>query len=368
MSLQRGSFGIEFDENTGFPYQRLWWAVLLIPLGALILVFGRGCASKPAPLPDDGSGSDVRFTAPQPAEATRRRPSLLTHYFQSRTNAESRAAVKRAEKVQAEAESAAGLASQPDPASLASLKVRSHEVKRLLSEAATCEAADDLVGTRQALRRVLVMKEAEEIRAFIERRLGAINTTLLFGDRPMPEKARHAVVAGDRISKLAKKYGCTQEFLLRANGIERPEQLRVGRDIWALAQPVFELTVLKRSGTAVLTLNGRFFKRYAVGVGKLAEAPTGTFAVQNRVREPVYVTAEHGEIPFGNPDNILGTCQLTLAPLEGSAPAPGLSLHGTWDESSLGRISGPGRLRFRNADIDELYVLLGSGTVVNVAN
>lgn len=364
MSLQRGSFGIEYDESTGFRYQRLWWAVLLIPLVALILVFGRSCSSKPVPLPDDGSASDVRFSTPQPESAARHRPSLLKHFFQSRAAAESRAAEKKTEK----AEEKADAKSQTGLATLADIKVQSQVVKSLLSKAEKCEAADDWVGLRQVLRVVLVMREAEEIRGFVERRIGALNTALVFGDRPMPEKARHAVVSGDRISKLAKKYDCTQEFLLKANGIEKPEQLRAGRDIWVLDRPVFELIVLKKSGTAVLTLNGRFFKRYAVGVGKQSESAVGTYAVRSRVQEPVYMSPERGEIPFGNADNILGSCQLTLAP-EGETPsAPGLCLHGTRDESSLGRVSGPGYIRFRNADIEELFLLFPSGTVVNIAN
>jgi lipoprotein-anchoring transpeptidase ErfK/SrfK len=47
-------------------------------------------------------------------------------------------------------------------------------------------------------------------------------------------------------------------------------------------------------------------------------------------------------------------------------PARLLGLHDTWDVSSLGRASDTGRVRFRNADIEELCVLLRDGAAVAI--
>ncbi len=365
MSLQRGSYGIEFDERHGFPVQKLWWAAAWVPLAALGFVFVRGCSGdKPASAATEDPALAARFDAPE-VRADRERPSLFKHLFQ-RGEKQAPAAAAGTERAADEASPMAGWASSAAGKTPQDLKIQSPEVKRLLGQAAALEAEDDLVGARLLYRRLLVMKDAEEIRAFVERKIGEINITLLFSNRPSPEKARHRIVSGDLVSRLAKRYGSTQEYLLKANGIDKPSLLRIGREIWVLAKPAFELTVFKRGGTAVLTLNGQFFKRYAIGVGKPGESPNGTYVVQSRVRKPAYRSPGHGEVPYGNPANILGAAWIGLAPSGETPDAVGFGLHGTWNESSLGRPADEGRIRFRNADIEELCTLLPAGALVNV--
>jgi lipoprotein-anchoring transpeptidase ErfK/SrfK len=101
-------------------------------------------------------------------------------------------------------------------------------------------------------------------------------------------------------------------------------------------------------------------------VGKLAESPSGVYAVRSRTKKPVYQSPEHGEAEFGNPRNILGACWISLAATGETQEAEGLGLHGTWSESTLGRQVDAGRIRFSNADIEELYTLLPAGAVVNI--
>jgi lipoprotein-anchoring transpeptidase ErfK/SrfK len=72
-------------------------------------------------------------------------------------------------------------------------------------------------------------------------------------------------------------------------------------------------------------------------------------------------------VPHGSAKDALGTHWLSLSATDATPEAPGFGLHGTWNESSLGRPSDTGRIRFRNADIEELYALLPTGTLVNVA-
>lgn len=365
MSLQRGSFGIEFDERQGFPIQKLWWGVVLIPLVALGFIFVRGCSGEKASsaLVEDPAQA-ARFDAPE-VKANRERPSLLKHFFRLGGKAVASPQEKSGSSERALPHSdgwmSSGTAKSPQD-----VKIQSHEVKGLVGQAAAKEAEDDLVGARLLYRRLLIMKDAEEIRPFVERKIGEINTTLLFSDRPSPEKARYKIAAGDLVSKLAKRYGDTQDYLLKANGIDKPESLRIGREIWVLAKPVFELTVFKKGGTAVLTLNGQFFKRYPIGVGRPGESPNGVYTVQSRVKKPVYRSTEHGEVPYGNPRNILGAAWIGLAATGETPDAVGFGLHGTWNESSLGRPADEGRIRFRNADIEELAALLPGGSVVNV--
>ncbi len=368
MSLQRGNFGIEFDERPGFPYRRLLWTAALIPLAAVALVLTRGCAPEGEGTAENNDPlTAARFDAPE-VRVHRERPSFLQHLFRRRAETGAPAAAAGGGQGDAGEARGAGWHAAGGARQTPGAKALPAEVRRLLELAAAREADGDLAAAREALRKALVRGDAQELRPFVERKLGAVNVALLFTDRPAAEKARHRIAPGDLVGKLARRYGCTQEYLLKANGIDRPEALRVGREVWVLTRPVFELTVLKRDSSAVLTLNGRFFKRYPIGVGRPGESPNGEYVVRDRVWRPAYRAPGVGEVPSGHPNNILGAAWLGLAAAEGTPVAPGFGLHGTANESSLGRPSEEGRLRFGNADIEELFTLLPSGSRVNVAD
>lgn len=365
MPLQRGSYGIEYDDRPGFSYQKLYWAFLLIPVVALMVLLFRGCqrdAVRP-PLAEE-STQQSRQQASE-LKAARVRPSIFKHFAQTWLNSHT-SDKSKAQSVEAKPKEK-WLVSVP-AALVPTLEKQPSEVKRLLQQVAECEAADDLVGARLIYRQLLIRKDAEEIRGFLERKIGDLNTTLLFSDRPMPEKTKHLIEAGDLITKLTKKYGDTQEFLLQANGIEKPELLRIGRGLWVLDNPVFELTVFKKGGSAVLTLDGRFFKRYVIGVGPAEASPKGTYRVSGRIKNADYSVSGQDDTEEEKAKKSQGTCWLTLAATDETPEVKRFGLHGTWNESSLGRPSDAGYIRFRNADIEELYVLLPLGSLVNIAD
>ena len=358
MSLQRGSFGIEFDERQGFQYQKLWWSVALIPVVALIVLYFRGCGGDAARTTFSDDPMQQSRQEASELKAERERPSVLKHFLQTwwKAPAEEK---REAEALVVAPEPKKGWMASVPPNVLSTVQKQSAEVKRLLEQVAVCETADDLVAERQLFRQLLIRKEAEEIRAFVERKIGEINTMLLFSDRAMPEKVKHRVEAGDLIAKLTKKYGNTQDYLLKANGIEKPALLRIGREIWVMKNPVFELTVFKKGGSAVLTLNGLFFKRYPISVGKATDSPNGTYAVRSRAKKPVYTNTERD-------NSTQDVSWISLAATGETPDVSGFGLHGTWNESALGRQVDAGRIRFSNTDIEELYVLLPVGSLVNV--
>ena len=369
MSLQRGSYGIEYDERQSSSVRKFWLLVALIPVAALAFLFVRGCGDEhpDALLADNGIGSNRRYAAVPEVKAVRARPSLVKHFWTSWWSSPERTQETASAAPVPPGKESGWRGSKAAPPSGPAAKVQSPEVKQLLDQSAAREAEDDRVGARLILQQVLVRRDADDVRAFAERKIGSLNTALVFSDAPMPEKLKHRVAAGDLISKLAKQYGCTQEYILKVNGIEKPELLRIGREIWVLKNPAFELIVFKRNNSAVLTLNNQFFKRYTIGTGKPESVPGGTYAIRGKVKKPVYQTADNGEVAFGNPQNVLGTRWIALAATGATPEAKGFGLHGTWNESTLGRQVDAGRVRFRNADIEELCTLLIDGTPVNIA-
>ncbi len=359
MSLQRGSYGIEYDERQSSSARKFWLLVVLIPFAAIVFFFFRGCGGE---RPDasgagDGMGPSRKYGMIPEVKAERERPSLVKHFLQGwRKKDATTGEAKSADR--AATEKAPGWhASKAAPPAEPATKVQSPEVKKLLDQSAAREAEDDRVGARLLLQQVLVRRDAEDVRAFVERKIGSLNIALAFSNFPMPEKIKHRVVAGDLISKIAQQYGCTQEYILKVNGIDRPELLRIGREIWVFKNPAFELIVFKRNNSAVLTLNNQFFKRYTVGVGKPENVPSGTYVIRGKVKKTAGATS----------DNALGTRWVSLAATGATPEAKGFGLHGTWNESTLGRQTDAGYVRFRNADIEELCTLLIDGTPVILA-
>ena len=363
MPLQRGSFGIEFDERQGFPYGKLWWAVLLIPVVALTALFFRGCrgGEAPTPFPDDPLTLERR-DAPGQKEPRAPRPSIFRHFAQTRGLASAGGGTKTQV---AAAEAKEDKAAAALDALVPSIQKQSPEVRQLLQQIVAREAEDDLVGARSLYRILLVRKDAEEIRTFVERKIGELGTALILSDRPSPEKVKCRIAEGDLIGKLTKKYGNTLDYVLKINGIEKPESLRIGRELWVLKNPVFELIVFKKSGSAVLTLNGLFFKRYSVKAGKPENVPSGVYAVSNRLKKPVDLTDE-GDESAAKTKTVPGRLWISLTAIGTTPEVRGLGLHGIWREQTLGRQVDAARLRFGNVDIIELYVLLPIGTVVNI--
>lgn len=280
MSFRRSMYGIEYDEQQNSSFRKLWVPVTLVLVVILPLLFFRGCGKADGAEEKAGEIGQTRYQVPE-VETKRERPSIFRHfmnYKKTDTSApESKApdAPVRSDKTDVKA--------APSPPPPAVVKMQSPEVKRLLEQVVQHESANDLISARQVLHQILLRKDAADVRDFCERKIGSINTALVFDDRPMPEKIKHRIASGDLIGKLSKRYGNTQAYLLKANGIDRPDRLRIGQELWVLQNPEFELTVQKKTSGAVLTLNGQFFKRYEIGLGQPPEADAGAYTVRSGV-------------------------------------------------------------------------------------
>jgi lipoprotein-anchoring transpeptidase ErfK/SrfK len=187
--------------------------------------------------------------------------------------------------------------------------------------------------------------------------LNEIDTQILFTATPAPEKIDYTIQPGDTLGKLAQKYGTTVELIRKANNISG-DKIRVG-DRLRVYQPKFAVEVSKTANTLTVTDNGKFFKRYPVGTGQFAKTPVGEFKITNRIENPPWYRSDGQVIPFGDPENILGTYWLGLN-------APGYGIHGTWETNSIGKQSSAGCIRLLNGDVGELYIMLPIGTPVTI--
>lgn len=239
------------------------------------------------------------------------------------------------------------------------------ELQRIETEVAALEKEDKLEEAREKLLAVLEDKRAlGNRRVRIEGRAGAINIRLALSRRPMQGKIRYTIKSGDSLSRIAARFNCPAEFIQEANRISNPSLIRPGDTLLVLEKPEFLIEVDKQANTLLLTLGGRFFKRYRVGTGQYDSTPVGTFIVRDKIIEPPWWHASGRVIPFGDPENILGTRWMALE-ASGDTPAVrGYGIHGTWEDSSIGKASSAGCIRMLNKEVEELYMFIPRGAPV----
>jgi len=197
------------------------------------------------------------------------------------------------------------------------------------------------------------------LRRRIEDLLGRVHIALAFSPAPMEEKIDYTIRPGDTLAGIAKAHGCTVQLLARGNGI-KGDVIRPG-DRLRILTGRFAVAVDKSDNELVVTLNDRFFKRYRVGTGKYERTPVGQFRITERIPQPTWWHPDGRVIPYGDKENVLGTHWLSL-------DVPGYGIHGTWEPQTIGRQESAGCIRLLNEDIEELFVLLPSGTPVTVAD
>jgi len=242
-------------------------------------------------------------------------------------------------------------------------------VQSLLSKAAATAARSEekpsaLAEARELYLRALQAAIDPDTRTVIERRLGGIHAQLAFTPMPWPGiKVPYVVKSGDSIEKIARRFGTTNALIERGNQVKNPNMIRKG-DSFKILDGDFSIKVSTTRRDLVVLLNGDFFKRYFVGTGKFGKTPAGTFEIWDRIQEPVWWRPNGKEIPFGDPENILGTRWMAIRATDGTPKVRGYGIHGTWDNNSIGKAESAGCIRLRNTDVEELYDLIPLGTKI----
>ena len=333
--LSRGSYGVEYDEDKNMAHQKHWWLIIFGCVLVVLVIIVRSCKGGDAALDEDSAA--VRFDAPE-AKVTRERASIgqfFGRWFGSSDSA------TNAPEVASHADS--------DTAIPKTSKRLPAPIQKLLDQATADEQSGNLLDARMTFLHLLDQKEAAELHPFFERRIGHIHSTLIFSAQPAPGKTTHTVARGDTPGKIAKLFSCPQEFIMEVNNIERPENMKIGAVLQVLNNPKFALHISRAEASARLTLNGEFFKRYALISGDVTMPPAGNYTVRNRNKR----TLDHAEIWTGLPDDKprhpQDICSISLGTV---------TLQGTRATTDIPSI------RLRNPDIDELFLLLPIGTPV----
>lgn len=242
------------------------------------------------------------------------------------------------------------------------------EIAGLLAAARAAESRDSLSAARTNYLALLANPAATAVHAFVEQRLGDVNVRLVASPRPMPGKTEYIVRPGDSLQVLARRFGVTTALIVKGNNIHDPDRIQAGDRLLILDKPAFAIVISKGANDLLLTMNGLFFKRYRVGTGQFGRTPAGTFRIAGKIENPPWWHPTGRVIPFGDPENILGTRWMGLVATGGTPPVKGYGIHGTWEEETVGRQSSAGCVRMRNADVEELFLLVPEGTPVRIVD
>ncbi len=116
---------------------------------------------------------------------------------------------------------------------------------------------------------------------------------------------------------------------------------------------------------ALYRLGSEVVCAWEVGVGKPgSETPPGEYVVGEKTKEPPWFRPGHPPVPYGDPENPLGSRWIAWMRPEGGATS--LGFHGTKDPASIGEDQSQGCVRMRQPAIEELFEILPKGATVTV--
>lgn len=161
----------------------------------------------------------------------------------------------------------------------------------------------------------------------------------------------YVVQSGDSLSRIGRRQGTTADAIMKLNNMTS-DLIRPGDEL-KIPQGTFDVVVSKRNNTLTLLQNNRPIKVYPVALGNEEQSPTptGTFRVQNKLKDPHW----RGIVPPGDPKNILGSRWIGF-----QGP---IGIHGCpkQEEHSIGQNVTQGCVRMYNRDVEEIYKFLVTG-------
>jgi len=184
-----------------------------------------------------------------------------------------------------------------------------------------------------------------------------MNMKILFSDLPTEDSFLYEIKRGDTLGGIASEFNTTVELLKKSNSIGGDliipgKSLKVNKAKFDILVDVSENILLLRKTT------GEIVKTYVVSTGEDLSTPLGTFRIEEKLISPPWYKVGAIVQP-GAPEYELGSRWMGLS-------AAGYGIHGTKDESSMGRHITEGCVRMKNKDVEELYAIVPSGTEVNI--
>lgn len=196
---------------------------------------------------------------------------------------------------------------------------------------------------------------------------GKINVARILSAGPTPDSKVYRVSTGDTLTTIGMKLNTTQGLLMRANGMDNPNRLRLNQNLKYTPKD-FELVIERSTLRLFLLDKNGIFNVYQVGLGKPGNDTTlGKYRIGNKEKNPTWYKPGFGPIAPNAPGNELGTRWMPMIPEEEGLPND-LGIHGTIAPDTVGLYSSMGCPRLLNEEVEELYDLIVRSTPVTVVD
>ena len=181
---------------------------------------------------------------------------------------------------------------------------------------------------------------------------------------------KYSIRGGDSLSRIARRNAATVAGLMRYNQLKNG-RIRIGGKLVVHKGP-WQITVSRKYRLLKLYNGGdkkSLFAVFEIGIGRLNSTPAGKFVISNRIKDPKWHAPDGRIFEPGEAGNELGKYFLKLAATDDpDRPLVGYGIHGTPDESTVGKSVSSGCIRMRNADVEILYELIPEGTPVVITD
>lgn len=226
------------------------------------------------------------------------------------------------------------------------------------------KGAADILKIRDGLTRSFMLGLSEANRASVRKMFAELADHWLFTKRVLPGDTlceRYTVQAGDTLKKISERYKLPPEFLMQINNIKSARLLQVGQELKGVHGP-FHIKLRCSENRVDLYLQKTYVKSYDIAPGQSGqEIPTGGWKICAKHIQPRWSDPQTGRAyESTDPDYPLGARWIGLEGVRGHAAGrTGFAIHGNKDRRSPGKVRPSGGIALSNANVIELYNMLG---------
>lgn len=208
--------------------------------------------------------------------------------------------------------------------------------------------------TSRLLRDFPDVKDADSLRAEMQK----FSAATLFSPQITEDSMQYVVKKGDTLYAIAKRFNTTVDLVKKVNGLQS-DTLAIGQKL-KIVVAKFSILVEKSRNMLTLMKDGEPFKTYVVSTGKDNSTPIGTFKIEEKMVKPVWYKT-NAKVSPDSEEYELGTRWMGIS-------IEGYGIHGTKDETTIGKQVTAGCVRMKNSDVEELFDIVPSGTEVKIVD
>jgi LysM repeat protein len=297
-------------------------------------------------------------------------PGLISRFIPAKVLAKAETATNADPETPAQVPASAAAPQQDEPSDTgAPVSANEGDLLARLDAARGQFRKENAVAARMLARKVLAEVADQEFSTVWLKAvtlIGEANTVLISGDAPAPEKIAYVIKGGDRLIDIARAFNTSVEMLQLGNRLDPTSSVIYPGAVLSIYRGDWRILIHKDKYALLLMDGDTLFKMYQVGIGRQNRTPAGVFKIHNKITNPPW-TPPGKMIPFGDPENVLGTRWMGLKPVEGTSKAlQGLGIHGTWEPETVGTPASKGCIRMRNEEVAELFNIVPVGTRVEI--